>query len=55
MNYKIPKKFNSLYEVWSFLFQFIQELNNRKEDLVIGNTRLTEEELKKLKKLIGGK
>lgn len=53
--FRLPKKFSSLGEVWSFLYQFIQELNNKQGDLIIGNTRLTEDELKKLKKLIGGK
>lgn len=44
-----------IQELYSYLFKLADKMNREQKALTIGNTTLSEEELKKLKKLIGGK
>lgn len=39
-------------EMYSFLYKLVKQLNLQSGELVIGSTRLSEEEVKKLKALV---
>ena len=44
-----------IQDIYTYLFRQAEKANKERKELVVGNTSLSEEDLIKLKKMIGGK